>query len=297
LIAIKKTLGEKLFDIFNLFFMILILFITLFPFWNQVVTSLSGGFGAYSSGVLLLPRKFSLDAYKLVFEYPQLWVGFKNSIIRTILGTIISVIFTALTAYPLSKSKLPFNRLCTGLITFTMLFNGGLIPNYLLIIKLGMMDTIWSLIIPTMIGAWNVLIMRNFFMSIPESMEESAKIDGASYLKIFIKIVLPLSLPVIATVSLWVAVGHWNSWFDAMIYMKSKDKIVLQGVLQRIIIENNSNDIGAILRKTQGGKNSDYTGRQLQAAIILIATIPMLMAYPFVQKYFIKGIMIGAIKG
>jgi len=291
-----KTLSDRIFNIFNVIFMLIVLVITLFPLWNQIVISVSEAYAGYTTGVLLYPKGFNLEAYKLVLDYPQLWIGFRNSVIRTILGTALSIVFTTMTAYPLSKEKLPFNRIVTRMILFTMLFSGGLIPTYLLIVRLKMLDTIWALVIPPMISAFNVFIMRNFFKTIPVSLEESAKIDGASYFYILWKVVFPLSLPVVATVSLWVAVMHWNAWFDALIYINSRNKTVLQLVLRRIVIENNPNDINAIIDLARKGK-SKYTGRQLQATIILVTVIPMLIVYPFVQKYFIRGIMIGAVKG
>ena len=291
-----KTIGDRIFKIVNTLIMIFVVFITVFPFWNQIVISLSEGYAGYTTGVLLFPKDFTLDAYKLVLDYPLIWNGFKNSIIRTAFGTVLAVIFTVMTAYPLSKRELPFNKFVTGMIFFTMLFGGGLIPNYLLIMNLKMIDTIWALVIPPMVTAWNVFIMRNFFKSIPPSLEESAKIDGANYFHILWAIVIPLSIPVIATISLWVAVMHWNSWFDALIYIDSKEKIVLQIVLRRVIIENNPNDINSIISMQQRGVGK-FTGRQLQATMILVAVFPMIMIYPFIQKYFIRGIMIGAIKG
>lgn len=292
---IHKTAGEKLFDCVLYFLLIFIVIITLYPFWNQVVLSVSGVDAAYSTGVLLFPSKISLDSYHLVFQYKQLWIGYGNTIMRTVLGVLLSLIFTALTAYPLSKKELPLNRQASALILFTMLFGGGLIPNYLLIKKLGMYNTIWALVIPGMISAFNVFIVRNFFRSLPESLEESARMDGAGYFLIFRKIVIPLSTPVLATVALWVAVGHWNSWFDSMIYISDPNKQVLQVILRKIIIENNSNEINTLVYKI--GHKTEYSGRQLQAAIIMFSIIPMIVAYPFVQKHFVKGIMLGAVKG
>ncbi|MFD2331731.1 carbohydrate ABC transporter permease [Cohnella sp. GCM10020058] len=292
---IRKTAGEKAFDWLLYLLLGLIVLVTLYPFWNQVVLSMSTDESAYSSGILLFPSAFSFDSYHMVFQYKPLWIGYGNTILRTVLGVALSLFFTTLTAYPLSKKDLPFNRAVSAYILFTMLFGGGLIPNYLLIKKLGMYDTIWALVIPGLIGAFNVFIIRNFFRSLPESLEESARIDGAGYFRIFLKIILPLSTPVLATVALWVAVGHWNAWFDSLIYISDPNKQVLQIVLRKIIIENNSNDINTIIYKV--GSTTQYSGRQLQATIIMFSVIPMILVYPFVQKYFVKGIMLGAIKG
>ncbi|MBB6673818.1 carbohydrate ABC transporter permease [Cohnella nanjingensis] len=292
---IRKTAGEKTFDLFLYALFIIIMFITVYPFWSQVVLSISGDSSAYATGVRIFPSDLSFDSYGLVFQYKPLWIGYGNTILRTVLGVALSLIFTSLTAYPLSKRGLPCNKLFTTLILVTMLFNGGLIPNYFLIKNVGLYDTIWALVIPGMIGGFNVFIMRNFFRSIPESLEESAKMDGAGYLRIFWKIIIPLSKPVLATVSLWVAVYHWNAWFDSMIYTSDASKQVLQIVLRKIIVENNVDDLNAVLYRA--GQGSKFSGRQLQATIIMFSLIPMLIAYPFVQKHFVKGIMLGAVKG
>ncbi len=293
--TIRKTAGEKAFDALLLLALAAVAAATLYPFWNQVALSLSDDASAYSTGMLLVPSKVTFASYGLVVQYKQLWVGYGNTVVRTALGVLLSVLFTALTAYPLSKRGLPWNRLFTTLILFTMLFNGGLIPNYLLIKNMHLYNTLWALVIPGVIGAFNVFIMRNFFRSLPDSLEESAKIDGAGYGLIFRTIVLPLSKPVLATVALWVAVSHWNAWFDSMIYISDPAKQVLQVVLRRIIVENNVEDLNAALYRM--GEPSKFTGRQLQATMIMCSLIPMLIAYPFVQKHFVKGIMLGAVKG
>jgi len=293
--TMRKTAGEKTFDVFLYMLLAAITIVTIYPFWNQVALSISDDTSAYATGMLLFPKQVSLESYELVFQYRPIWIGYGNTILRTALGVSLSVFFTSLTAYPLSKRGLPGNKLFTSLILFTMLFNGGLIPNYFLIKNLGLYDTIWALVIPGMIGGFNVFVIRNFFRSIPESLEESAKIDGAGHLFIFRKIVIPLSKPVLATVALWVAVYHWNAWFDSLIYISDANKQVLQIVLRKIIVENNVEDINTILYKI--GQKSDFSGRQLQATVIMFSLIPMLIVYPFVQKYFEKGIMLGAVKG
>ena len=291
------TRGDRIFEVCNNAFMLLILFITLYPFWDQVVVSLSGGFSAYEGGFRLWPSVLSFETYELAFRYHLLWIGFRNSVIRVVLGTIFSVSLTAMVAYPLSKRDLPFNGLVTSLLFFTMLFSGGLIPSYLLIRNLGLMDTLWALILPGMVSAWNTFIMRNFFRSISPSLEESAKVDGAGYMRIFLQIVLPLSTPVLATVALWCAVGHWNAWFDAMIYVRDTDRFVLQAVLRKLIIDNDTADLDQIIRRTMNRDTTEFTGRQLEAAVVVVSMIPMMIIYPFAQKYFVKGVMVGSIKG
>ncbi|GGD90433.1 carbohydrate ABC transporter permease [Paenibacillus nasutitermitis] len=291
----RKRLSEKIGDAFLYGGMSILMIVTLYPFWSQIVLSLQEGASAYSTGFMIFPHKISFEAYRLAFHYSPLWTGYLNTIIRTVLGVVLILVFTALTAYPLSKKDLPFNRAFTGFLLFTMLFSGGLIPNYLLIKNLGLLNSVWSLVLPGMISAFNVLIMRNFFRAIPESLEESARVDGAGYIRIFASVVLPLSLPVLATVALWVGVGHWNAWFDSLIYIADSKKQVLQVVLRKIVIENDTSNMTAMIQKM--GSQSKYTGRQLQSTVIIISIIPMLVIYPFVQKYFVKGVMVGAIKG
>lgn len=277
--------------------MVIIIIITLYPFWEQVVLSFSSGAYISQGGFKIIPKGFTFNAYKLMFNYDLIWMGYRNSIIRAVSGTTISLLVTSLIAYPLSKQKMPFNKQITGFLLFTMLFSGGLIPSYLLIKNLGLLNNMLSLILPGMVSAWNVLIMRNFFKSIPQSLEESAFIDGAGWLKIFTSIVLPLSKPVLATVGLWVMVGHWNSWFDAMIYIQDPRKSVLPIVLRKIVIANNFSDMERAIRKTAMDRSSLLGEETLKSAIIMMSMLPMLIIYPFLQKYFTKGIMIGSVKG
>ncbi|MZQ80904.1 ABC transporter permease subunit [Paenibacillus sp. 5J-6] len=291
----KQTTAEKIGEFSLYLVMIVITLITLYPFWNQVVTSVSAENTLYTTGMLLLPSKLSFESYHVIFQYKAIWSGYGNTILRTVLAVSLSLTFTALFAYPLSKKDLPFNRGITSLVLFTMLFSGGLIPNYLLIKKLGIYNSIWALVLPSMISAFNALIMRNFFRSIPESLEESARVDGAGYFFIFRKIIVPLSKPVLATVALWIAVQHWNAWFDALIYITDPKKQVLQVVLRKIIVDNNMDQLNAMLY--QFDQKDMFSTRQLQATVIMFSVIPMLVIYPFVQKYFVKGIMIGAVKG
>lgn len=290
----KKTKSEKWFDILLYALVSGILVVTLLPFWNQIVISLSSGKGAYSSGLMLVPQNFSLAAYKLALEFTGLWIGYGNTLLRTVLGVTLSLLFTSMLAYPLSKLDLPLNRTITMFILFTMIFSGGLIPSFLLIKNLGLLNTMWALVLPSLVGTYNVLIMRNFFRSLPESLEESAKVDGAGYFMIFCRITLPLSKPVLATVALWVAVYHWNAWFDAMIYIKDPGKQVLQIVLRKIVLENNLDSMQALVNRTDTTK---HLGRELYATIVILSILPMLIIYPFVQKFFVQGIMLGAVKG
>lgn len=295
---IKKTAGDKVVDALLYLIMLLIMIATLYPFWTQIVISFDGADtegAAYATGLVLFPKQWTFGSYKLAMEFDELWRGYWNTIVRTTVGVALSVFFTALSSYPLAKKDLPFNRTLTSFILFTMLFGGGLIPTYLVIKELHMLNTLWALVIPGMIGSFNVLIMRNFFRSIPHELEESARVDGAGYLRIFVQIVIPLSKPVLATIALWVGVGHWNAWFDSMIYMSDPHKQVLQIVLRKIIIQNDMTDINNVIQNI--GKETVFSGRQLQATVVILSIIPMLVVYPFIQKYFVKGVMIGAVKG
>lgn len=286
-----------MFDAIIYLFMIVVLLVTLYPFWSQVVLSLSEKKDIYRPGLLLFPRSFNLDAYKSMLYYDSIWSGYLWTIYRSVLGTVLSTFFTALLAYPLTKKSMPFNKLFSFMILFTMLFSGGLIPSYLLVTKtLKLTDTIWALVLPGMISAFSVFIVRNYFWTLPQSLEESAKIDGASYFRIFLQIVMPLSMPALATISLWTFVGHWQAWYDCMLYMHDSKKFVLQLVIRKILIVNMYVDAAAaIQRATQGQTLVDE--RQMRAAVIMISILPMLFVYPFLQKYFVKGIVLGAVKG
>lgn len=284
-----------LFDLFNVILMLCLLVITLWPFWSQVVISLTGGNDVYSNTYKLWPTNFSLDAYKIMLNLSLIWTGFKNSIIRVICGTTLGMVFTILTAYPLSKKHLPFHKFFSMFLIFTMIFNGGMIPNYLLIRNLGIYNTLWALILPGLLSAWNVMILRNFFMSIPSSLEESAHMDGASQLTILLRIILPLSKPALATISLWIGVHLWNEWFNAMIYVEDTKNFVLQYVLRNYIEIGRSTEMDSLMQQMSSGQKP--TSVQLEAAMVMLIVVPMLVIYPFIQKYFTKGIMVGAVKG
>lgn len=283
-----------LFDVFVVLFMLAVVVTTVYPFWYTIVVSLSSV--DKTSGIQFLPNGFTLDAYKLLMDYGLIWTGYRNTIIRCVVGTSLSVFLTALTAYPISKKELPFHKFFTNFIMFTMMFSGGMIPSYLLIKDLHLLNSLWALILPTLLGAYNIFIMRNFFRSIPVSLEEAARMDGAGWLYIWWKIVLPLAKPVLATVTLWILVSHWNAWFDATIYITDPEKTVMQVVLRRISIENSAADMNAIMVRMQKGANA-VTSKSVEMAMVVITILPMLIVYPFIQKYFVKGIMVGSVKG
>lgn len=289
--VIKKSFGEKVFDIVNILFMVFLVFITVWPFWTQLVTSLSGGYASLSTA--FWPEDFTIDAYKIMLRYKSIWQGLNISIIRVVLSTLIGLVLTILMAYPLSKKELPLNKLVTFFVIFTMLFNGGMIPTYLTLKQMNLLNTIWVLVLPGSFGAWNTLLMRNFFMSIPKSLEESAKIDGAKYLTILWRIVIPLSTPIIATIALFIAVGQWNEWFNAMMWVTDKKLYVLQYVMRNYIEAGRAIEVEQLMRQMS---EKQYSPRQLESAMIIVSIVPMVIVYPFIQGYFTKGIMVGAVK-
>lgn len=291
--GVKRTKGELLFDCLNVAIMIIVLLITLYPFYYVFLSSISGV--RVAAGIRLLPNKPTLAAYELLFEYKLLWNAYLNTIVRCVLGVTLSLVVTALAAYPLSKRWLPLNGALTNYFLITMLFGGGLVPTYLLIKDLHMLNTVWALVLPGAVSAYNTFIVRNFFRSIPEALEESAMLDGASWFTIWTFIIVPLSKPVLATVALWVLIGHWNAWFDAMIYIMNPYKTVVQVILRKIAIDRDTTDVTALMN--QMGNTSKFQGDTLESATIMVTIIPMLVVYPFLQKYFVKGIMIGSIKG
>ena len=292
----RRLTPDRLFDLGNYLFLLSFSVLMIYPFWETAVVSLLPGLLASSWGLKLWPEEVTLEAYRVAFSSRLIYYGYLNTVFRTVIGTALAVFFSFCTAYPLAKKKLPLRNYLTIFFLIPMFFSGGLIPRYLLVRSLGMLDTRAALIFPILLGTYNLLIMRNFIMTIPDSLEESAMIDGASFFRILLQIIIPLSVPIMATIALWVAVQHWNSWFDALIYIRDETKTVLQLVLRRVIIDQ---DDSAFL----GESNDSVAGAEsvvpesIKAATVLISIGPILLAYPFVQRYFVRGIMIGSLKG
>lgn len=295
----KRSAGERIFDFGNIIFMGLFCISIIFPFWQQMIMSISTPEEAMKNSLHLYTTNINLKSYLRIFQTGQIAKAYFWTILRSIIGTFITLITSLMLAYPLSKKYLPLRNFWTGLLVFTMFFGGGLIPSYLLIRNLQMIDTIWALVLPGALGAFNVIIIRNFFMSLPVSMEESARIDGAGEFRILLQIIMPLSLPVMATVGLWSIVGHWNSWFDAIIYITSNKITVIQLVLRKVLLENQMgfSGINSLMLDMQDEQAREFTPESVKAAILMISTLPILCIYPFLQKYFVKGIMIGSLKG
>lgn len=292
--AFKKSRSRIGFEIFNYTFLSILIIVTAFPFLYIIVVSLIDPKDYLAYGITF-PKRITLYNYRVLLGGgSKILASFGLTIYLTVVGTAVNILMTSSLAYSLSKKYLPWRNFFTLLIFFTMLFGGGMIPTYLLVKSLGMLDRLTALIIPGAISAWNLFIMRNFFMAIPESLEESAKIDGANDIVVFLKIILPLSLPIIATIGLFYAVGHWNQWFTALLYITTPKKFPLQLVL-RDIIQNSSSPIDPSLAHQANGMLPP--GDILRMASIVVATLPILFVYPFLQKYFVKGIMIGSVKG
>lgn len=286
----SRSLGEKTFDAFNLTFLILLCCATLYPFIHVVSVAFSTQQEAFRPGLHLYPREVDTTAFLHIFQAGTIWNAYGNTLHRTIIGTVLEVLLTGMCAYALSKRYLPLRRTIFLFILITMYFNGGMVPNYLVVRGIGLYNSRWAMILPGLVAAFNVIVMKNFFQTIPDSIEESAKMDGASDFKVFFRIIIPLSMPVVATIALWVAVGHWNAYFDNLIYVGSKDKYVLQRMIRSLLIEADSSSLEVDPQVMK------LSSESLKASTILVSTIPILMVYPFVQKYFIKGVMIGSVK-
>jgi len=288
---IKLTSGERIFEAILYIFMTIILVATIYPFWYLLSLSFTSSL-VPSTEIHLIPPVFDIMPYKKVLSDPLMFRAMGNTVVRTLFGTFLTVIVTVLLAYPLSKKGLPHKKFWTAFIVFTMYFEGGLIPTYLQVKGLGLGDTIWALTLPILINSFNMLIVRNFFSALPDSLEESAKIDGANDYLILFRIILPVSMPIIATLILWTAVGHWNAWFDSLIYITTDSKQVMQNIMRRIVMDG----AGSSIAGTDDMSNL-VNPENLKAATIMVTTLPIIIVYPFLQKYFVKGVMVGSLKG
>ncbi len=291
---IKTSTGEKIFTVFNYTFFTLLCLAMLYPFWHVIMLSLSSSNMALRGGIFLWPKEFTWTTYRSVFKNPDIYTGYGTTLFVTIIGTVLATFLTATTAYPLSKSRLHGRKFFSLLLILTMIFNAGMIPNYLLIRNIGLYDSRWALILPLTVSAYNAVIMRSFFLSIPEALEESARIDGANDIRIFFTIILPLSKATIATILLFNAVMYWNDYMSTVMYIKSTDKWSMQAVLRQML-----NNTQQAMEKAGFSVLVEETAnaQTIKAASIVVATVPILIVYPFVQKYFVKGVMIGGVKG
>ncbi|MCK9478882.1 MAG: carbohydrate ABC transporter permease [Firmicutes bacterium] len=288
------TKGERLFSIFNYIFIGFLSFFAIYPFLYVLACSVSDTISVASGNVYLFPKSFRLDAYKMVLQQKEIWVSYGNTVIYTVFGTMYSLFLTICGAYPLSKERLRGKKIFSFLLLITMWFQAGIIPTYLNLKSLNLLNQRLGVIIGFGCTAFYVIIMKTYFESLPISMEESAKIDGANDLSILWNIILPLAKPSIATITLYYAVNRWNSFFWAMILLRDNSKIPLQVMLRKLIIETQA---GGVSESAVNITNLGYSAETVIYATIVVAAVPIIALYPFIQKYFVKGIMVGAIKG
>lgn len=288
-----KSTGHRLFCYANNTFLVGLSVLCIIPLINLLSVSLSDAAAANANIVGLWPVNFTLEAYQETWKNPNFTTAFLVSVVRTILGTALGLLVTCLAAYPMSKEKRSFRKRETYAWFFivTMVFSGGLIPSYILVQKLGLLNTLWALILPGIVSTWLIILMINFFRTIPKELEESAMMDGADHFTILFQIYLPLSLASIATIALFIMVGHWNSWFDGMIYMTKSENYPLATLLQTIVVQQDFTKTGIDPALIEA-----LSQRAVKAAQIFIAALPILAVYPFLQRYFIKGIVVGAVK-
>ena len=292
----NKTVGSRIFDIVNYAFLTLVAFTTILPLLYVIGASFATEYELATRPMFIIPRDVTLDAYRYIFSSNKIGVAFANSVFITVAGTAINLFFTVTMAYALSKTRLRGRNFFLNMVIFSMFFSGGMIPGYIVIANiLGMKDSYWSVLLPGAISAYNMMIVKNFFQGIPQELEESASLDGSNDIGILWKIVLPLSLPVLSTFGLFYAVGHWNAYFGAMIYMSgAREKWPLQVLLREIIILANA---------SAGDLNNmdpnfvQPPEQSIKMAVIVVSTVPIMCVYPFLQKYFVKGVMVGALKG
>ncbi|WP_407873149.1 carbohydrate ABC transporter permease [Paenibacillus sp. P36] len=293
----RNSKFDRWFDILNYTILSIVLLVVLYPLYIVVISSISDPDAVNTGRVWLIPQDITFAGYRLILSDGQIWTGYKNTLIYTVLGTSLNVVLSLTGAYALSRSDLVGRNFFMLLIVFTMFFGGGLVPSYLLIKHLGMTNTIWSQIIPGAVSAYNLIITRTFFQTtIPKEMQEAAEMDGSTITRFFIRIVLPLSLPIVAVMVLFNAVSHWNSYFTGLIYLRDHKLYPLQLVLREILIVNSAPTESAV-----AGAGDDSSMMRIadimKFGVIIVSSLPVLVLYPFLQKYFVKGVMIGSLKG
>nr|WP_307989187.1 carbohydrate ABC transporter permease [uncultured Niameybacter sp.] len=295
--AIKESTGRKVFNVINMIILTLITLICIVPFIHLLALAFSSGAEAAAGGVGLLPKNFSTEAFKYVAQKKEFFQSTFISTMRVVVGTAISMGLVILTAYPLSKEQNEFKGRTAYVWFFaiTMFFNGGLIPTYMIIKELNLINSFWVFVLPGAMNVWNAIILLNFFRQIPKSLEEAAIIDGANKFTVLTKIFLPLSLPALATLTLFTAIGHWNAWFDGVMYINSPDKYPLQTYLSTLVIQQNIST-NEVMTPEQLEQLSKIGDSNLRAAQIFLGSLPIMLVYPFLQKYFVKGLTIGGVK-
>lgn len=290
----SKTTGSRIFTVCNYIILSLIMLLTLYPCWYVLMASVSNPVLLYNGSKLLLwPRGFSIEAYRLILQHAMLWKSYGNTLIYVSASLVLGLSCTILGSYVLSRSYMPGKKAILGMITVTMFFGGGMIPTYLVVVNLGIVNTRWAMILPSLISTYNMIMMMTYFRGIPASLEESARIDGANDFTILLRIMIPLALPVIAVIALYIIVSNWNSYIAATIYLRDRELFPLQVILREILISGTSN----LDTATSGYDDFSAYSEAVKYTTIIASTLPVLCIYPFLQRFFVKGVMLGAIKG
>mgnify|MGYP001284942006 CR=1 FL=1 len=296
--AIQKRAQSKIglnhrtaFDWIVEFIVLLISLVLIYPFLNIIATSMSSYQAYVRNPAMVIPSDLDLSAYRAILSSNLIFNCYVNTVFVTVVSTVLGMILNMLMAYPLSHSDLAGKKTIMSLLIFTMMFNGGLIANFFLIVQLGLYNSLWALIVPGCLSVYNIILMKNFFEALPNSVEEAARIDGANDIQLLVRIVLPMSMPIIATLTLFYAVSHWNAYFNAVVYITDRTKWTLQLLLRETIMAENSR-----LLEGEAAMTTNITTRSLKSATLVVTALPIIMVYPFLQKYFVKGIMMGAVK-
>jgi putative aldouronate transport system permease protein len=291
--------GSRLATIIIYFIVGVCCFITLYPFYYVMIQSFADPKEVIAQTVFFWPKKYYLGSYELILKDPKMWRSYAYTLLYVLSGTFLNIVTSVCGAYPLTAKRLAFRSLAVKFVIIPMYFSGGLIPTFLLMMKLGLYNNVWAMILPSAVGIWNLILVRSYFMSLPEGLRESAHIDGAGHLRILTSIYIPLSKPILAVISIYTIVGIWNSWFNAMIYLPNSDLHPLQFYLYRVMIQQTVNltDMTGGLLGMEAQVKRMLANYQLKYALIVFTTLPVIFAYPFFQKYFIKGVMLGSLKG
>ena len=292
----RQSRGDKIFNVINGLLIAVVLIMIIYPLWFVIIASVSDPAKVLGGQVILMPRKFTLEGYRMVFRDPMIMTGYRNTLFYTVTGTAINLVMTILAAYPLSRKDWVGRGFFMGVLMFTMFFSGGIIPTYLMINSLGMINTVWAMILPGAVSVYNTIIMRTFFVnSIPPELQEAAQVDGCSNTRLLLQIVLPLSKQILAVMVLFYGVAHWNAFFNALIYLTESKRYPLQLVLRSILIQNTASQDMLGDLDTMGSRV--MMAETIKYALIIVSTLPMMILYPFLQRFFEKGVMVGAVKG
>lgn len=286
----KTSLGSRIFDTVNIILLLLLALITFYPFWDCLVVSFSSLKSYLSTSIHLWPSEWSFEGYAYMLKEAELWSSYANSLFITVAGTLINMTITTMAAYVLSRKDLKGQRPLMFLAVFTMMFSGGIIPTYIVVKDLHLMNSLWSMILPSAINTYNLIILRNFFMDLPLELEEAALLDGCTDVGVLFRIMLPISKPALTTVTLFYAVDHWNDFFSAIMYINSKKAWPLQLFLRSMLFQNDA-------AYSSGSESLFLLGQPMKMAAVMLAVIPIMCAYPFFQKYFTAGMTAGAVKG